>query len=70
VQVGTFSHRELADRLARQVRTKGFVVQVAGPDGRGLYRVRTPPLAERAEAQALRQKMQARGLKPIVNSTP
>jgi cell division protein FtsN len=70
VQVGTFSRRDFADRMAAQVRAKGFAVQVAGPDDRGLYRVRSAAMATRPAAQALLQRMQARGLKPIVNGAP
>jgi cell division septation protein DedD len=70
VQVGSFARRDYAERMAKQVTAKGFVVEVAGPDDRGLYRVRSVPQPERAAAVALKQKMQASGLKPIVNSAP
>jgi DedD protein len=70
VQVGSFTRRDFAERMVKQVRAKGFTVEAVGPDDRGLYRVRSAPLAERAAALALKQRMQARGLKPIVNSAP
>ncbi len=70
VQVGTFSRRDFAERMVKQVRAKGFVVMVAGPDERGLYRVRSAGVNTRASAEALRQKMVAQGLKPIVNTAP
>jgi DedD protein len=70
VQVGSFTRRDFAERMVRQVRSRGFAVEAVGPDDRGLYRVRTAPLAERAAALALKQKMLARGLKPIVNAAP
>jgi cell division septation protein DedD len=70
VQVGTFSRRDYAERMVKQVRAKGFVVMVAGPDERGLYRVRSASVNMRASAEALRQKMVAQGLKPIVNTAP
>jgi DedD protein len=70
VQVGSFRVRELADRMAREVNAKGFKVHVAGPDGRGLYRVRTAFQADKEAALALRQQMASRGLKPIVNASP
>lgn len=70
VQVGTFSRRDYAERMVKQVRAKGFVVMVAGPDERGLYRVRSASVNTRASAEALRQKMVAQGLKPIVNTAP
>ena len=70
VQVGSFARRDYAERMVKQVAGKGFTVEVAGPDDHGLYRVRSAPQGSRAAAQALKQKMQASGLKPIVNTTP
>jgi cell division septation protein DedD len=70
VQVGSFTRRDFAERMVKQVRSRGFTVEAVGPDDRGLYRVRSAPMAERAAALALKQKMQARGLKPIVNAAP
>ena len=70
VQVGTFSRRDYAERMVKQMRAKGFVVMVAGPDERGLYRVRSASVNTRASAEALRQKMVTQGLKPIVNTAP
>ena len=70
VQIGSFARRDYAERMAKQVGAKGYSVEVAGPDDRGLFRVRSAPLADRAAAMALKQKMQASGLKPIVNTVP
>ena len=70
VQVGSFSQRDHAERMVKDLASKGFTVEVAGPDDHGLFRVRSPPHAERAAANALRQKMQASGLKPIVSRVP
>jgi cell division septation protein DedD len=70
VQVGSFARRDYAERMAKQVTAKGYAVEVAGPDNHGLYRVRSPPQSERAAAMALKQKMQASGLKPVVNTVP
>jgi DedD protein len=70
VQVGSFARRDFADRMVRQMKAKGFAVQVAGPDDKGLYRVRSAVFADRARALALRQQMQQKGLKPIVNALP
>ncbi len=70
MQVGSFARRDYADRMAKQLSAKGYDIEVAGPDDHGLYRVRSTPVAERAAAQALKQKMQANGLKPIVNTVP
>ena len=70
VQVGSFSQRDHAERMVKDLAAKGFTVEVAGPDDHGLFRVRSPPHAERAAANALRQKMQASGLKPLVSKVP
>ena len=70
VQVGTFSHRDFAERMVKQVRARGFAVVAVGPDERGLYRVRTATVNARASAEALRQKMMAQGLKPIISNAP
>lgn len=70
VQVGSFARRDYAERMAKQVSAKGYAVEVAGPDNHGLYRVRSTPQSERAAAVALKQKMQASGLKPVVNTVP
>ena len=70
VQVGSFSQRDHAERMVKDLAKKGFTVEVAGPDDHGLFRVRSPAHAERAAANALRQKMQASGLKPIVSKVP
>jgi cell division septation protein DedD len=70
VQVASFARRDFADRLVKQIRAKGFSVQTVGPDDHGLYRVRSAPTSERATAVALKEKMQARGLKPIVSTVP
>lgn len=70
VQVASFARRDFADRMVKQMRSRGFSVQAVGPDDHGLYRVRSAPTSDRAVAQALKEKMQARGLKPIVSSVP
>ena len=70
VQVASFARRDFAERMVKQIRAKGFTVQAVGPDDHGLYRVRSAPTSERAVAVALKEKMRARGLKPIVSSVP
>jgi cell division septation protein DedD len=70
VQVASFTRRDFAERMVRQVHSLGFKVEAVGPDDHGLFRVRSAPMADRAAALALKQKMQARGLKPIVNAAP
>jgi rare lipoprotein A len=63
VQAGTFSSRENADRLARQLGAKGFQARVssAGSGGRVLYRVRIGPPGDRAAAAALLARLKAAG---------
>ncbi|MBS0387921.1 MAG: SPOR domain-containing protein [Proteobacteria bacterium] len=70
VQVASFTRRDFADRMVKQVRAKGFAVRAVGPDDHGLYRVRSAPMSDHAAAVALKEKMQSRGLKPIVNAVP
>lgn len=70
VQVGTFSRRDFAERMVKQLHAAGLAVVAVGPDDHGLYRVRSAALSTRASAEALRQKMVLKGLKPIVNSAP
>ena len=70
VQVGTFSRRDFAERMVKQLHARGLAVVAAGPDDHGLYRVRSAALSSRASAEGLRQKMVQKGLKPIVNSAP
>jgi cell division septation protein DedD len=70
VQVGSFRSKELAEKMLRQVRVKGFAVQMVGPDAKGLYRVRSALLPERAAAVALRERMAEKGYKPIINASP
>ncbi|HLQ12648.1 MAG TPA: SPOR domain-containing protein [Steroidobacteraceae bacterium] len=70
VQVGSFARHDFAERMVRQMKAKGFAVQVAGPDDKGLYRVRSAAFTDRARAMALRQQMLQTGLKPIVNTLP
>lgn len=63
VQVGSFASRENADRLARQLKGKGFAafVKETSNNGRRLYRVRIGPEAERDAAIALRAKLRSAG---------
>lgn len=62
VQVGVFSSREGAERIAKTLRGKGFKVTVSRYDtGKRLYRVRVGPVADRAEARRLRERLAAAG---------
>jgi len=63
VQLGTFSSRENADRLVREMKSKGFaafVVPVAS-NGRQLFRVRVGPTRDRASAESLAAELKRAG---------
>lgn len=61
VQLGLFSSRANADRLAAKVTRQGVKASVSGPDARKLYRVHTPAHGSREEALAVQQKLRAQG---------
>jgi cell division septation protein DedD len=63
VQLGVFASRENAERLALEVRVKGFKVSVSPVPGgkRKLYRVRVGPAADRSGAQELQGRLKAAG---------
>ncbi len=63
VQVGSFGNRENADRLTRELQSKGFPAYVEDPDGagRGLARVRVGPVATRDDASKLLEQLRAAG---------
>ena len=63
VQLGVFSVRANAERLAGELRTKGFYTFVSenGGGGRPLWRVRAGPVAEHAAAEQLSAKLRAAG---------
>jgi cell division septation protein DedD len=63
VQLGVFASRPNADRLAQELRTRGFRVSVSESPGSGrrLFRVRAGPVADRAMAQELAAKLRAAG---------
>lgn len=65
VQLGSFSRRENADRLAADLKRKGFAVSVRGGGGASgtLFRVRAGPAADRAAAEALAARLAAAGFK-------
>jgi len=63
VQLGVFASRENADRLAQELKGKGFrisVSEVAG-HGRTLFRVRAGPVSDRTAASDLAAKLRAAG---------
>ena len=62
VQLGSFASRANAERLAQQLRARGFQMRVSqGSTGRRLYRVRAGPAASRAAAVQLAAKLHAAG---------
>lgn len=65
VQLGSFSSRANADRLATEVKGKGFSVSVQGGGGTSgnLFRVRAGPEPDKAGAEALAARLAAAGFK-------
>ena len=61
VQLGSFSSRANADRLARQVRAQVFPVSVSQGNTGHLYRVRVGPAHDRSAAGELAQQLRAHG---------
>jgi DedD protein len=64
VQLGVFASRDNADRLAQELKEKGFrisVSEVAGSSGRKLFRVRAGPVTDRTAAADLAAKLRAAG---------
>jgi DedD protein len=68
VQVGSFSSRENASAMVGQAAKKGVRLSVAGPDDRGLFRVRSPVVRTRQEALALQEKLRGQGYRGIVGA--
>jgi len=65
VQLGSFSQRANADRLAADLERKGFVVSVQSGGGTSgnLFRVRVGPVADRPAAEALTRRLTDAGFK-------
>ncbi|MDH5255732.1 MAG: SPOR domain-containing protein [Gammaproteobacteria bacterium] len=65
VQLGSFSSRANADRLAADVKRKGFSVSVQGGGGSSgtLFRVRAGPEPDKAGAEALAVRLAEAGFK-------
>jgi cell division septation protein DedD len=63
IQVGSFASGENAQRLARDLRGKGFAIEVANvrSGDKQLHRVRAGPEQDRAAALALRERLAAVG---------
>jgi DedD protein len=68
VQVATFSQRENAARMVQQAAKKGARLMVAGPDGRGMYRVRSTPQSSRQAAASLQARLKAQGYSGMVSA--
>lgn len=70
VQLGTFTRRENAERMARDAAKKGLRLVVAGPDDRGLFRVRSTSIfQDRQSAAALQERLKALGYPGMVNTS-
>lgn len=69
VQLGSFSRRENAEKMVQSAAGKGVNLAIAGPDARGLYRVRTAPVAERQRAAALQAELAAQGYVGVINAS-
>jgi len=62
VQLGSFANRANAERLAAQVRSRGFPVSVSRSSrGKHLYRVQVGPAQTRAAAEQLLGRLRATG---------
>ena len=63
VQLGSFSKRENAERLAQEVNSKGFEVSVSRlvANDRTMHRVRTGAFKDRADAEILARHLEAAG---------
>jgi len=72
VQLGSFSSRQSAERLASDVRRAGFDPSISPVDsgGRRLHRVRVGPVADRAAAEALAARLAASGHRGTVVAQP
>lgn len=67
-QLGSFASRDNAERLARQLRTAGYSIDVSQirTNGKELYRVRAGPVQDRTAAVALQARLAAAGHKSTV----
>jgi cell division septation protein DedD len=68
VQVGSFTLKENATRMVKQAAQKGIRVNVAGPDARGMFRVRTAAVGSRQAALEQQAQLKSQGLNGIINS--
>jgi len=65
VQLGSFSARENAERLGKQLRAAGYAISVSPikSNGKELYRVRAGPVTSREAAAGLQSRLAAAGHK-------
>jgi DedD protein len=70
VQVGSFSRRDNAARMVQQAAKQGLRLSIAGPDDRGLFRVRSSVHADRARVVELQQLLAAKGFKGVIAKVP
>jgi cell division septation protein DedD len=63
VQLGVFAKHANANRLAQELKEKGFhtLVSESSSRGRTLWRVRAGPFAERAAAEQLSARLRTAG---------
>lgn len=63
VQLGVFASRSNADRLAQELKQKGFRISVSETPGTGrkLFRVRAGPVSDRGAAADLAERLRAAG---------
>jgi len=63
VQLGVFASRGNADRLAQELKGKGFRISISEVPGNGrkLFRVRAGPVSDRTAASDLAAKLRAAG---------
>ncbi len=63
VQLGVFANRGNADRLAQELKSRGFhtLVSETGSGARKLWRVRAGPAQDRTAAEQLAAKLRAAG---------
>ncbi len=66
VQLGVFASRSNAERLATELKEKGFKISISesGGGSRTLFRVRAGPVADRTAASDLAAKLRAAGAPP------
>jgi cell division protein FtsN len=62
--------RDNAERMVKQGAKVGLKLQVAGPDDKGYYRVRSAVVRDRAAALKLQARYKELGFKSLINSAP